>query len=78
MKILHLIDRMSMGGAQSLVVEIAKVQKELGHDVEVIQLFDSPDRTFPRRLIEQGIPVSALSKGSMYNSRMLKNQHIKH
>lgn len=67
MKILHLIDRMSMGGAQSLVVEIAKVQKELGHDVEVIQLFDSPDRTFPNRLMEMGIPISALSKGSMYN-----------
>ena len=67
MKILHLIDRMSMGGAQSLVVEIAKVQKEIGHDVEVIQLFDSPDRTFPNRLIEMGIPISALSKGSMYN-----------
>lgn len=67
MKILHLIDRMSMGGAQSLVVEVAKVQKEQGHDVEVIQLFDSPDRTFPNRLIEMGIPVTALSKGSMYN-----------
>lgn len=85
MKILHLIDRMSMGGAQSLVVEIAKVQKELGHDVEVIQLFDSPDRTFPRRLIEQGIPVSALSKGSMYNPMhifrikpILKNYDIVH
>lgn len=58
---------MSMGGAQSLVVEIAKVQKELGHTVEVIQLYDSPDRTFPNRLTEMGIPVSALSKGSMYN-----------
>lgn len=67
MRILHLIDRMSMGGAQSLVVELAKVQKELGHIVEVVQLFDSPDRTFPNRLEESGIPVSALSKGSMYN-----------
>ena len=85
MKILHLIDRMSMGGAQSLVVEIAKVQKELGHDVEVIQLFDSLDRTFPNRLVELGIPVSALSKGSMYNPMhifrikpILKNYDIVH
>lgn len=67
MKILHLIDRMSMGGAQSLVVELAKVQKEEGHIVEVVQLYDSPDRTFPNRLIEMGIPICALSKGSMYN-----------
>ena len=58
---------MSMGGAQSLVVEIAKVQKEQGNTVEVIQLFDSLDRTFPNRLKEMGISVLALSKGSMYN-----------
>lgn len=58
---------MSMGGAQSLVVEIAKVQKEQGHDVEVIQLLESPDRTFPNRLKKMGITVGALSKGSMYN-----------
>lgn len=67
MRILHLIDRMSMGGAQSFVVELAKVQKEVGHTVEVIQLFDSPDRTFPNRLVNLDIPVTALSKGSMYN-----------
>lgn len=66
MNILHLIDRMSMGGAQSLVVEIAKLQKEQGCNVEVIQLFDSSDRTFPNRLMDMGIPVSALSTGSMY------------
>ena len=85
MKILHLIDRMSMGGAQSLVVEIATVQKKNGHSVDVLQLFDSPDRTFPDRLINLGIPVSALSKGSMYNPMhifkikpILKNYDIVH
>lgn len=85
MKILHLIDRMDMGGAQSLVVEIAKVQKEQGNEVEVVQLLDSHDRTFPNRLMEMGIPVTALSRGSMYNPMhifrirpILKNYDIVH
>lgn len=67
MKILHLIDRMSSGGAQSLVLELSLVQKQMGHDVSVLQLSDSPDRTFPVRLLANSIPIAALSKGSMYN-----------
>lgn len=66
MKILHLIDSLSMGGAQSLVVEIVKVQKELGHHVEVLQVVDSKDRTFPSRLEEMGIPLNSLPYNKLY------------
>ena len=62
MKILHIIDSMDMGGAQSLIVELAPVQKEFGHEVDVLQLVDSADRTFINKLEDNGINVFAVSK----------------
>lgn len=62
MKILHVIDSMDMGGAQSLLVELIPAQKSLGHDVSVIQLKDSEDKTLISKLIDQGVEVRALSE----------------
>lgn len=45
MKILHVIDNMSMGGAQSLLVEMLPVQKQMGNEVLVLELKASEDRT---------------------------------
>lgn len=71
MKILHVIDSMNMGGGQSLIAELAPVQKGIGHDVTVLQLLDSADRTFIDKLEVSGIRVLSLSKRrsvrSIYN-----------
>lgn len=63
MKILHVINSMDMGGAQSLLVELLPAQKRIGHDVSVLQLVDSSDRTLIKKLIEKDIKVMSLSKG---------------
>lgn len=62
MKILHVIDSMDLGGAQSLIVELAPVQKDMGHEVTVLQLLDAYDKTFIRKLESFNINVFALSK----------------
>lgn len=61
MKILHVIDSMDMGGAQSLLVELVPAQKNFGHDVSVLQLKDSKDKTLIKKLVEQEVEVKALS-----------------
>lgn len=71
MKILHVIDSMNMGGAQSLIVELAPVQKDYGNEVHVLQLVDSVDRKFVEKLTDNGIKVLSLSK--QRSVRGLKN-----
>lgn len=60
MKILHIINHMEMGGAQSLLVELAPVQKAMGHDVMVLELHQATDRTLVNKLLAKGIPVEAI------------------
>lgn len=52
---------MDMGGAQSLLVELVPAQKRMGHDVSILQLKDSKDKTLIKKLVEQEIEVKALS-----------------
>ena len=40
MKVLHVIDSMDMGGAQSLIAELAPAQKEQGEEGMLRQLVD--------------------------------------
>ena len=68
MKILHIINHMGMGGAQSLLVELAPVQKEMGHEVLVLELQSTPDRNLVKKLNEAGVTVKSLS-----NSRSVRN-----
>ena len=62
MRILHVIDSMNMGGAQSLLVELVPAQISLGHQVDILQLKDSEDKTFINKLRSEGVTVMALSK----------------
>lgn len=71
MKILHVINSMDLGGAQSLLVELCPVQKEMGHEVAVLQLLDTPDKTFVQKLKSAYINVFALSEKR--SERNLKN-----
>lgn len=61
MKILHIIDHMGMGGAQSLLLELVPIQKKMGHHVVVLELISAEDRTLVKKLVEEGITVESLS-----------------
>lgn len=61
MKVLHVIDSMDMGGAQSLLVELAPAQKKLEINVSVLQLLDSVDKTLINKLEAAGVEVLSLS-----------------
>ena len=43
MKILHIINKLSTGGAQSLVAELAIGQMMNGDEVSILELMPSPD-----------------------------------
>ena len=62
MKILHIINHMSMGGAQSLLLELVPMQKRMGHEITVLELERAKDRTLSNKLIEQGITVKYVSE----------------
>ena len=53
---------MGMGGAQSLLVELAPVQKEMGNDVLVLELQSTQDRNLVMKLNEAGVSVVSLSE----------------
>ena len=61
MKILHIINHMGMGGAQSLIVELAPVQRQMGHEVCVLEISTTSDRTLVNKLLEDEIEVVTLS-----------------
>lgn len=68
MKILHVINTMKLGGAQSLLVSLTKEQKASGNDVQILQLVPSMDRTLIDQAEVNGIPVITLSQcGSVYS-----------
>lgn len=68
MKILHIINTMKLGGAQSLLVSLTKQQKLSGHDVQILQLVESSDRTLVDQVESNGITVETLRGGkSVYS-----------
>ena len=62
MKILHVIDSMAMGGAQSLLVELTPAQKAAGNEVEILEITEAPDRTLADKLASNGVRVFSLPK----------------
>lgn len=50
-----------MGGAQSLLVELAPVQQAMGHDVTVLELTSTSDRTLVDKLNDKGVRVETIS-----------------
>lgn len=68
MKILHVINAMSMGGAQSLLVDLIPAQMKLGHQVHLLQLGSPKDNTLLKKIEDKGVTVSTLNpNGSLYN-----------
>lgn len=62
MKILHVINSMKMGGAESLLTELAPIQKEMGNQVAVLELKESENNNLIKKLQEKDIQVKSLSK----------------
>jgi glycosyltransferase involved in cell wall biosynthesis len=72
MKILHIIDDLGVGGGQSLLVSLTAQQKKMGHDVTVLQLIESQDRTISDKIKAAGVRVLSLSSnGSVYNPLLI-------
>ena len=68
MKILHLIDNLSMGGAQNLLKDLSSMQRNRGNEVVILQLKEAEDKVISEELIRGGVKVCFLSKKcSMYN-----------
>lgn len=68
MKILHIIDNLSMGGGQNLLIGLAGMQKRLGNNVTVLALEPCEDSLVKNRIEAEGVDVSVLStKVGLYN-----------
>lgn len=67
MKILHVIDSLSMGGAETLVCILAINQKKLGEDVTVVQIASSNSRNLEEQLDCAGIKRVCLEFSNVYN-----------
>ena len=55
MKILHITTSLAIGGAENILFEVATWQKQVGHEVYVINL--RQEEFFTKKLIEHGISV---------------------
>lgn len=60
MKITHFVESLDRGGLERMVVELAKLQQQHGHQCQVVCLFERG--TLARELDELGIPVGACHK----------------
>lgn len=61
MKIIHVINDLSGGGAEKLVYEFASFQHKEGHDVVVILLMPSCNNIYDRYLVNSGVKVIYLN-----------------
>lgn len=62
MKILHIINSMRMGGAESLLVELAPIQKKMGIEVSILELQEADNKALIKKLEVEGINVKSISK----------------
>ena len=72
MKILHIIDSLSMGGAENMLVGLASGQKKLGHKVLVMPLVCPKETLVRRKMEDNGIAVLPfMPVGSCYNPKLI-------
>lgn len=67
MKILHIINSMDMGGAQNLLANMVCFQKQIGHDVSILQLVKPDNDVLTNIVTKENINIKYLSKGCVYN-----------
>lgn len=72
MKILHVIDDLTMGGGQNLLIGLTAGQIEKGNEVVVLQLKKSKDMTVTKKIEINGVKVEFITEdGSLYNPLMI-------
>lgn len=72
MNILHVIDTLSMGGAENVLVGLAAEQKRLGHKVTVMPLVCSEQTPVRSKIENVGVCVHPfMEKGSVYNPYLI-------
>ena len=69
MKITHVVENLERGGLERVVVDLATMQHQAGHDCKVVCLFGAG--TLAPELRRQGIPVHACGKGAGMDVRAL-------
>ena len=62
MKILHVIDNLSMGGGQNLLIGLAEMQQRMGHKVCVLALESCADSLVRDKIEAEGVKVEVLSE----------------
>ena len=68
MKILHILDSLSMGGAENLLIGLAEKQIKTGHEVTVAPLVCSEHTPVRDKMENKGISVKPFAlKGSVYS-----------
>lgn len=68
MRILHILDTLSMGGAENLLIGLAGKQVACGHDVVVSPLVCPEHTPIRDKMEEKGVKVQPLKgKGTVYN-----------
>lgn len=71
MKILQVITSLRVGGAEKLIVDMAPLYIEAGHQVDVL-LFDGVDTLFKQKLIQQSIKVISFDiNKSVYSPKFI-------
>ena len=71
MKILHIIDSLEMGGAENLLIPLTAEQKYQGNIVSVLLLKKASNPTVTKKIQDNGISVSWLTEGSLYNPLLI-------
>lgn len=61
MKILHIIDNLSMGGGQNLLIGLAGIQKKMGNEVMVLALEPCNDSLVKNKIEAEGVKVEILT-----------------
>lgn len=61
MKILHIIDNLSMGGGQNLLIGLAGLQQKMGNEVCVLALEPCSDTLVRTKIETEGVEVKVLS-----------------
>lgn len=68
MRILHVIDNLSMGGGQNLLIGLAGIQHEIGNEVTVLALVPCADQLVKNKIEAEGVIVKVLpSTMGLYN-----------
>lgn len=61
MKILHIIDNLSMGGGQNLLIGLAGLQQQMGNEVRVLALEPCEDLLVKQKIEKFGVQVDELT-----------------